>query len=257
MNVGVIGGHGFVGSGVCKALAAEDNDVSAISRENYDEMTGMHFDAIVNANGNSKKYLAEQDPQLDYEMSVESVSKSLTDFRFEAYIFISSGDVYSGADTGVLCSETDQAVTQCLSNYGRNKRVAEDLVKSASKRHLILRPSGFVGEGLKKNPIFDLLTGRGLWIHPDCKMQFINTVSFGRVIATLLKKGAKGLFNVTGEGQISPREIARELELPLTAGADDKPLLEYNLNLQKVRQYVELPSTRDEVFSFIQNWRSE
>ena len=53
-------------------------------------MTGMHFDAIVNANGNSKKYLAEQDPQLDYEMSVESVSRSLADFRFETYVFISS-----------------------------------------------------------------------------------------------------------------------------------------------------------------------
>lgn len=257
MNIGVIGGHGFVGSGVCAAFEAEKHDVRAISRENYDEMTGMHFDAIVNANGNSKKYLAEQDPQLDYEMSVESVSRSLADFRFETYVFISSGDVYSEADTGILCSETDEAVDRSLSHYGSNKRAAEDLVKSGSGRHLILRPSGFVGNGLKKNPIFDLLAGKGLWIHPDCRMQFINTVSFGQVMATLLKKGAEGLFNVTGKGHISPREVASEFDLPLTAGSDDKPLLEYNLNLQKVGQYFELPSTRDEVFSFIQTWRSE
>ena len=137
MNIGVIGGHGFVGSGVCAAFEAEKHDVHAISRENYHEMTGMHFDAIVNANGNSKKYLAEQDPHLDYEMSVESVSRSLEDFCFETYVFVSSGDVYSEADTGILCSETDEAVDRSLSHYGRNKRAAEDLVKSGSGRHLI------------------------------------------------------------------------------------------------------------------------
>ena len=53
-----------------------------------------------------------------------------------------------------------------------------------------------------------------------------------------------------------PHEVASEFDLPLTAGSDDKPLLEYNLNLQKVGQYFELPSTRDEV-SFHSNLRSE
>ena len=55
-----------------------DND--EINRENYNRYLGSRADILINANGNSKKYLAQEDPILEFEKSVLSVKKSLEDF---------------------------------------------------------------------------------------------------------------------------------------------------------------------------------
>ena len=80
MNVFVLGGQGFVGSAFVRAAAKQGHAVTAITRQNYEQWRGRPCDLLVNANGNSKKFLAEREPAQDFDASVVSVLRSLLDF---------------------------------------------------------------------------------------------------------------------------------------------------------------------------------
>ncbi len=53
---------------------------------------------LINASTNSRKYLADQDWQADFEASVASVVRTLRDFSVDLYVLLSSVDVYNVLD---------------------------------------------------------------------------------------------------------------------------------------------------------------
>ena len=54
---------------------------------------------------------------------------------------------------------------------------------------LIIRQGGFVGNGIKKNSVFDILYGDKLWVHPDSRFQFINTIESAKLVFQLIDQG--------------------------------------------------------------------
>ena len=93
VNAGIIGGNGFVGTGIRTALEKNGIRCTTIRRDTYDTLRGSSFDILINANGNSKKYLAAQSPKEEFLASVVSVQQSLADFTYGLYIHCSSVDV--------------------------------------------------------------------------------------------------------------------------------------------------------------------
>ena len=87
MLIAVLGGRGMLGSDLVKFLG-EFYKVIAIDKENYSQYLGKSFDVLINANGNSRKFWADQNLFLDFEASTISVYKSLFDFKFKKYIYI-------------------------------------------------------------------------------------------------------------------------------------------------------------------------
>ena len=257
MNIGIIGGEGFVGSGIRESLQRKNVTCLSIKRNNYQEVKGSSFDVLINANGNSKKYLAAQSPKEEFEASVVSVQHSLLDFTFRSYVHCSSVDVYPDHENPQRNTEASPLDLRALSPYGFHKYLAEQLVQRYAKRWLILRFGGFVGEGLKKNSLYDMLHDVPLRVHVDSRYQYLPTTEAGEVIWSLLSKQISNeIFNVCGNGCISLREAAASVPGYAARYAVEQPAVEqYDVNIDKLQQFCKVPKTSDSVKAFMRAYQ--
>jgi nucleoside-diphosphate-sugar epimerase len=249
----VIGGNGFVGSAFGRAGAAAGREYAVITRQNYDEYRGRACSVLVNANGNSKKFLSNEQPLTDFDLSVRSVRTSLLDFRFDTYVMLSSCDVYPDCSTPETTREDDPIDVTRQSKYGFHKYLAEQCVRHAAKRHLVFRMGGFVGPGLRKNAVHDILTGGPLWLDPASELQFLPTDDLARTVLRIVDDGVSNdTFNVCGRGVIRLAEVVRLVgrDVPVKPGA---PTVRYEVGLDKVSRHVTLPDTRASVAAFVQD----
>jgi nucleoside-diphosphate-sugar epimerase len=248
-RVTVIGAAGFVGSAFLEHLRGlPDTEVVAVTRHSYDQHRGQPSDVVVDCAGNSRKYLADEDPIEDLKATVEHRLRTLRDFPARLQVHISSVDVYDRLDSPLTTREG-------ASHYGFHKRLAEALVQHYAPDWLILRLGGMVGPGLRKNPVHDVLSGSPLWIHPDSQYQFLQTGDVARIAWHLVSGGRrKEVFNLCGEGLISPREVAgfagRELDLARVSPRDPPRIVD--ISLEKLGRHITVPSSRDAVRSFLQ-----
>lgn len=249
----VLGARGFVGSAVSAEATARGARVLAVDKDNYDSARGSTCDILINANGNSKKYLAIQDPPLEFELSVASVERSLDDFRTSLYVHLSSCDVYADPSSPATTSEDVPIDPQRLSPYGFHKWLAEQIVRHDAHRWLIVRMGGFVGPRLWKNSIYDLLTGVPLRVHPDSAYQYLDTRDFAKLLFTLIAVGLeRRTVNVAGEGVIRLHEVAEWLGRGQpSVAAGNLPLEHYEIALDQLRAYATPPPTRETIRRFL------
>jgi len=258
LRTGIIGGSGFVGSGIRKSLEAGGIKCDIIEKDNFRSFQGASFDLLVNANGNSKKYLAAEAPAEDFQASVASVQQSLTDYKAKLYIYCSSVDIYPDHEDPDKNGEEVTIDTAKLSLYGFHKYLAEQIVRRYAPSWLILRFGGFVGEGLKKNSIYDILHNVPLRVDLDSTYQYLSTASAGSVIAHLVERGIQNtIINVCGDGSISLREIVDQIPGYKPAYAVDRPARErYEVSIKRLKGYCAVPKTRDTVIQYLREYRS-
>jgi nucleoside-diphosphate-sugar epimerase len=151
-------------------------------------------------------------------------------------------------------NETSEIEIEKSSHYGFNKLLAEQLVRHHAKRWLILRLAGMVGENLRKNPVFDILNDKPLFIHPDSQYQFMPTDAVAKIAIDMFEKNIEGeIFNLCGDGLISPREIAeiagREITLSEESRVSSPRIVD--VNIEKIKNITSLPQTRQSVIDFI------
>ena len=156
--------------------------MSAIDLDNYEQFRGRSCDLLINANGNSKKFLAEQDPAKEFDASVTSVLRSLLDFPCKRYVYLSTIDVYPRVDDPRCNRETAPIDAEKVSRYGLHKYLAEQLVRKYADRWLICRLGGMVGTGLWKNSIFDILHDQPLRVSAASEYQFMNTDDVAKIV---------------------------------------------------------------------------
>lgn len=252
----IIGGRGFVGSGFARFCHARDLPHRVITRENWDEFAGSSCDLLVNANGNSRKYLAERDPVGEFDQSVRSVALSLAAFRAAAYVLVSTGDVYSDPSGPGTSRETADIDCTRLSRYGVHKFLAEQLVIGAHPDWLVVRAGGFVGPGIKKNAVFDILTGGKVWLSPDSALQFIHTDHAAEIVMGIALAGARRqIVNLGGRGTVRLGDLHAKARS--TAVFDPQaPTVRYELSLDKLQALspVAIPRSADEVARFTAAW---
>lgn len=251
----ILGGNGFVGSGFVKHLNAIDVPVTVIDRTNYDQLIGAECDVFINANGNSKKFLAKDDPKAEFQASVASVRNSLVDFKFKKYVFLSTSDVYPDCSNSDITREEVILNVSEQSPYGFHKHIAELCVQHGAKDWLIVRQGGFVGHGMKKNAVFDVLNGDKLWVHQDSRFQFINTEDSARLVMELIHLDISNqVFNLTATGTISVTEIMQLAGKTVPSEANAQPVC-YEISTDKVARYVTLPTTYETVKEFLEGGR--
>lgn len=254
----VLGGRGFVGSAIAREAGLRGFKVNVVDKDNYDESIGASADLVINANGNSKKYLASQDPSQEFDLSVRSVLRSLHDFKARLYVYLSTIDVYP--DMRNPANNTEAAVIdeKALSPYGFHKYMAEKLVRYYAPRWTIFRMGGFVGPGLWKNAIYDLLTGTPLKVHPDLACQHLHTHDLARILFDVISAAPAGeVWNICGEGVVTVREVASWIpNAKLTVDGDGVTPDHFEVSTRKISSVVSLPRTADTVKKFVENVRS-
>ncbi|MFH1969912.1 MAG: NAD-dependent epimerase/dehydratase family protein [Verrucomicrobiota bacterium] len=251
----VLGGKGFVGTAIVAAARRQGRDVVAIDLAEYQASIGMACRVLINANGNSKKYLADKDPELEFDASVRSVFHALHDFRFDLYVQLSTIDVYADKGNPTLNSEQAPIDPMRISRYGHHKWLAEQLVRFNARSWLIVRMGGFVGPGLKKNPIYDILKGLPLRVHPDSCYQYQHSADLARIVLALVDRQLSGeTFNVAGDGVISLREVAAMVPGCNIEHFVPGALVERcDVNIEKIRKLCPVSKTREVVAGFIKD----
>lgn len=217
MKIGIIGSNGFLGSVLYSEFVKHFDNVIGITRKNYKNCLGV-YDVIINANGNSKKYWANNNALKDFDASVTSVYKSMFDFPCGLYIFISSADVYN------------QSV------YGFNKSLAEEIVRKHQRDSIVLRCSAIVGKGLKKGIIYDAINGFDLFVTKNSCVQFISANDISAIINKLLNDSIKNTtINVGGCGTTSISYIEKlfNSELSISPQAANQY---YEMNVDKLKK---------------------
>lgn len=258
MRVTLIGSRGFVGSAFARLLRERpDIELVEVEVDNYAQKVGTESDVVIEAACNSVKFLADQRPFEEFELSVTHRLHTLRDFPTRFHLHVSSVDVYSDLTSPETTREDSPIDLAAQSHYGFHKLLAEQLVKHYAPRWLIVRLAGMVGPRLRKNPVYDILNGQPLRIHPDSLYQFMHTNDVARLAWSLVEQGVAGeVYNLCGDGLISPREIAglagKELDLSLVpAGAQPRVVHASNAKLARL---VEVPRTRDAVAAFVRAW---
>lgn len=231
--IGILGGRGMLGSDLVEFLG-ENHKTTAIDKDNYSEFLSQEFDVLINANGNSRRFWANKHLLEDFEASTISVYKSLLDFKFGKYIYISSSDVYNNHSSLATTAENQIIDSSTLSPYGFHKYLSEQIVKNKAKDWLILRCSMILGRNLKKGPIYDILHQNPLFIMPESRIQLIPTREVVAVIGMMIERNiSKETFNVGGRGAFSFKDIGRYFSQSLTL-APEAETQEYEMNVSKL-----------------------
>lgn len=247
----LIGGNGFVGSAYARVLRKMGLDVLIVGRDNYADCIGAECDVLINANGNSKKFFSKENPKQDFQDSVASVRNSLVDFKFKKYVFLSTSDIYPDCSRPELTKEDSVIDVAAQSPYGFHKYLAEQCVRHIASDWLIIRQGGFVGRGLRKNAVYDVLWGDKVWVHPDSEFQFIGTDESAELVWELVdNKISKDVVNLTALGTISVRDIMQMAGRQVPANEEGSSM-RYEISTAKAEKLLSLPKSRSSVEAFI------
>lgn len=250
----VLGARGFVGSAVCAHLKRIGVTYLPVGRETYRSAVGTTCDVLVNCAGNARRFWASEHPDLDLEATVLTAMRALFDFKARLFVQMSSVDVYPRVDDPALNAESVPIAPDDLSPYGLHKWMAETLVRRYARNWLVLRLGGLVGDGLKKNPIFDALHGVPLRLTADSELGFIDTAVVARILTDLIEGGVKDeIYNVCGTGTVRMSDLAELLSRPVVLSADGEQQL-YRVNNTRLRQLHDIPQSRDAVLAFARRW---
>ena len=248
----IIGGEGFVGSAFARRCERDGTAYRVITRENWSDYEGQRCDVLINANGNSKKYLSQKRPLEDFDASVRSVRQSILQIQCELYVHLSSCDVYPDCSSPDVTAEDRVLDVALQSPYGFHKYLAELCVRHTAKKWIVARLGGFVGPGLWKNAIYDILHGGQLWLDPTSELQFLHTDQAAELILGLVKEEYFcEIFNVCGKGVICLQDVIDAAGLP-TQVMPNSPRVRYEVDIRKLNSLFDVPASRATVLQFVE-----
>jgi len=193
MRVIVVGYTGFVGRAVYQYLKEVGYDVEGFN--SHSPYIDAVCDVVVNCAGNSRKFTSENNNE--FTQSIEDgVLERLKQIESKRIIHISTVDVHN--------SES--------SMYGQQKIFVESRIRRMYPSFSILRLSALVGEGLKKNVVFDIVNEKPLFVTRTSTYCFISTKVIAELIVALLRQDFGSLvLDVGGEGLVAVEQIAQIL----------------------------------------------
>ena len=172
-DVCVIGGAGFLGTNLVRALVAKGKRVVVIDPAAR-EVPGAHVvpavvtdevlrsligngwrpRGVFHLGGSGSVARAAEDPEGDYERTVVSSELLLRYFvgPDARLVFVSSAAVYGDAGVSPIGEDCS---TRPISHYGVNKLHAEELIQRAGGSFAIVRFFSLYGPGLRKQLLWD------------------------------------------------------------------------------------------------------
>lgn len=181
IQIGIIGGNGFIGNAIAKEFGKNEKySVMPITRRDYNHIKThkylFKFDILINANGNGKKYKANNDPAWDFKESVLSVYNSIFDFKYKKYVFISSID----AEISVTQEHHESA-------YGFNKYIAEKIISHYCDNYSIVRCPSVIGKNTNRGITYDVQKGNKVYVTPDSFMMLIDVKEMAKFLVRFLE----------------------------------------------------------------------
>ncbi|HEU0120903.1 MAG TPA: NAD-dependent epimerase/dehydratase family protein [Bryobacteraceae bacterium] len=201
MRKALIGHTGFLGGN----LAAQTAFSHSYNSKNISQIEGEHFDLVICGGVTATKWWANQNPAED-RTRIDSLLRHLSTVRAERFVVLSTVDVYP-----VLQNVTESFDCASARNhpYGSNRLYFEQAVRAIFPQVTVVRISGVVGPGLKKNVIFDLMHDNCLdAIQPGSSFQYYNAANLWQDMQRILAAEIP-LVNLASEPVPTARLAAR------------------------------------------------
>ena len=197
----LIGYTGFVGSNINHQIEFDD----LYNSQNINDMAGKKYEMVVCAGAPAEKWKINQNPEED-KKNLDVLKRALSSSMIKKLVLISTVDVYKSPNG---MNEDDKIVTEGLHPYGLHRYELEEFAKKSIDTTVIRLP-GIFGDGIKKNVIFDFLTGNTPFIkkaHSDSEYQYYNLDNIWLDIQTALDAGLQTVNFATEP--VSTREVAK------------------------------------------------
>ena len=197
----LIGSSGFVGSTLRTQKSFDflyrSNNIASIKKD----IDGI----VVCSAAPAQKYLANENPSSDLN-NIKKLISHISSIRCKNFILISTVDVFKNPNNVFENSHVNE---NGLHPYGLHRRMLEDFVENNFRNYLIVRLSGLVGPGLRKNIIFDFQNNNNLdRIESRNIFQFYPMINLWRDIKIALKAKIK-IIHLTAE-RITVAEVSRK-----------------------------------------------
>ena len=201
MNDALVGYTGFVGTTLLRSRS-----FSACFRStDIDAIRGRSFDTIYCCGAPAEKWRANKDP-LEDQARLATLTSALGDVTAARFVLISTIDVYPDPRGVDELSPIDTAASQ---PYGLHRFHLEEFCRSRFNTNVIRLP-GLYGHGLKKNAVFDLLSGRPVdGVPGNARFQFYDMSRLHADVERILTAGIRTV-NVTAE-PVAMNDVAREV----------------------------------------------
>jgi nucleoside-diphosphate-sugar epimerase len=220
-RVAVVGAAGYVGSALCEAIARQPDVVlMRVTRESYEQARGAFYDVLINAAMPSGRFWAKNNPDADYQETVQKTADLLKNWRCQKFVQISTVSARCDKD----------------SVYGKHKAEAEKLC--ASDTNLIIRLSAMYSQNLSKGALIDMLNGRKVFVSGESLYPFAPLSFVADWISRNLDR--MGLVEVGARNAISLQDIAKSMHwtIDFEGPAEDQSL---------VKPEPDFPDSRDVV----------
>lgn len=193
-HVALIGAKGYIGSTLYKELGKYKTlNVEAVTRQNYSYWKKLKYDIVINSAMPSARFWAKNNPDEDFNETVEKTADIVYGWNYEKIIQIS----------------TISARTELNTIYGRHKAAAETLCNFGN--NLIIRLTATYSDTLKKGALIDILEGKKVYVNKKSRYSFASLEFVCSWIAKNLDK--KGIIEVGAKNSITLEEIVKYLKL--------------------------------------------
>jgi dTDP-4-dehydrorhamnose reductase len=229
MKVLLIGANGQLGSDLQPALAAAGQEVIGLRHADVD-VTDAHSveaalaahrpDVVINTAAYHKVDEVEQNPEKAFAVNAIAPGRLARACQAAdaALMFISTDYVFGG-DRGRTAPYTEQDAPAPLNVYGASKAAGEYLVRSACRKHFVVRTSGLYGvrgaSGKGGNFVELMLRlaheGKPIKVVNDQRLTPTYTPDLARALVALIEREAYGLYHITQEGDCSWYEFAAKI----------------------------------------------
>jgi len=254
MKIGLIGHKGFLGQAFLHEWSHYGDIVCLDRNDDIVKLDGCKV--IINANGNSSKVVAERDPLFDFTsnalfpLKVSLFSKH----NDSLLIHISSAEVENSSHDTL----NDKSVIELLAmntNYGFSKAVGESVVQRYAENWMVIRPSGLIGKGMYKGPVYDLINKEPLWVNPESTLSLMGTETTAKLTYQLMLGHLSGArenqtYNLMSKHPLSVVEIADRLNVKVEA-RPNLPIYHARIGSQQNIDPRLIPSTEEELFKYM------
>ncbi len=215
----LIGHTGFVGSTLARAAAY----AGLYNSRNIGDIAGKSFGAVVCAGVSAVKWLANKEPEADWA-GIERLMRPLESVRCERFVLVSTVDVYA-SPLGVT---EDDAPPETGQPYGLHRLRLERWIAERFPVHHVVRLPALFGDGLRKNALFDLLTGNMTdKINPEGVFQWYPVARLAADLDRVVEAGLP-LLNVA-VGPLRMGDIADRFFPSAAVGAPARPAPRYDM----------------------------
>ena len=222
MRICIVGANGQLGRDLTNTLAG--HDVLPLTRKDFDVtdhvrareiVTAARPEMLVNLSAYHRVDDCEANPALAYSVNVLSVLNlvRIANDLDAKIVQISTDYVFDGNSTTPY---TEASEPFPLSVYGNSRLAGEYLVRSQSKRFLLIRTCGLYGhagsQGKRGNFVETMLrkarAGESIQVVNDQTVTPTSTADLARQLALLFSTQNEGLFHITNEGACTWYEFA-------------------------------------------------